>query len=135
MLGRRFVCPIGPATQCEFILDWRISYFSPAIKNSYFLKIILTLYPFKHFAHKQTKKNKQIDKLFYYLVYNNCRTLYSHVIGLLCKATMHCNVVNLFMKEHSHFYDSINKSPSWFEKGFFAMSVHKNQFRFECGPL
>ena len=20
----RFVCPIGPATQCEFILDWRI---------------------------------------------------------------------------------------------------------------
>ena len=24
-LGRRFVCPIGPATQREFILDWRIS--------------------------------------------------------------------------------------------------------------
>ena len=23
-LGRRFVCPIGPATQREFILDWRI---------------------------------------------------------------------------------------------------------------
>ena len=25
-LGRRFVCPIGPATQREFILDWRIFY-------------------------------------------------------------------------------------------------------------
>ena len=24
-LGRQFVCPIGPATQREFILDWRIS--------------------------------------------------------------------------------------------------------------
>ena len=24
MLGRRFICPIGPATQREFILDWRI---------------------------------------------------------------------------------------------------------------
>ena len=24
-LGRRFVCPNGPATQREFILDWRIS--------------------------------------------------------------------------------------------------------------
>ena len=24
MLGWRFVCPIGPATQREFILDWRI---------------------------------------------------------------------------------------------------------------
>ena len=24
-LGRRFVCPIGPATKREFILDWRIS--------------------------------------------------------------------------------------------------------------
>ena len=23
-LGRRFVCPIGPATKREFILDWRI---------------------------------------------------------------------------------------------------------------
>ena len=23
-LGRRFICPIGPATECEFILDWRI---------------------------------------------------------------------------------------------------------------
>ena len=25
-LGRRFVCPIGPVTQREFILDWRISW-------------------------------------------------------------------------------------------------------------
>ena len=25
MLGRRFICPIGPATEREFILDWRIS--------------------------------------------------------------------------------------------------------------
>ena len=24
MLGRRFICPIGPATEREFILDWRI---------------------------------------------------------------------------------------------------------------
>ena len=24
-LGRRFICPIGPATEREFILDWRIS--------------------------------------------------------------------------------------------------------------
>ena len=23
-LGRRFICPIGPATEREFILDWRI---------------------------------------------------------------------------------------------------------------
>ena len=24
-LGRRFICPIGPATEREFILEWRIS--------------------------------------------------------------------------------------------------------------
>ena len=24
-LGWRFICPIGPATEREFILDWRIS--------------------------------------------------------------------------------------------------------------
>ena len=24
MLGQRFICPIGPATEREFILDWRI---------------------------------------------------------------------------------------------------------------
>ena len=24
-LGRRFICPIGPAIECKFILDWRIS--------------------------------------------------------------------------------------------------------------
>ena len=108
------------------VIQSRLPYFAPAIKNSYFLKIILTLYPFKHFAHKQTKKNKQIDKLFYYLVYKNCRTLYSHVIGLLCKATMHCNVVNLFIQEHFYviFLQCVDemlmqfrltKSPSCFE--------------------
>ena len=30
-LGRRFICPVGPATEREFILDWWISRFMPSL--------------------------------------------------------------------------------------------------------
>ena len=36
MLGRRFICPIGPATEREFILDWRI-YKATSILYTYIL--------------------------------------------------------------------------------------------------
>ena len=58
-LGRRFICPIGPATEHEFILDWRISSHNKELLNrwmnftkktlytltlGYFLKLKRTLY-------------------------------------------------------------------------------------------
>ena len=59
MLGRRFVCPIGPATQREFILDWRIFRynsqhalsFGSAVQTCKFKKKNIYIYKIKQYIY------------------------------------------------------------------------------------
>ena len=63
-LSRRFVCPIGPATQREFMLDWRIfncysdlktfANFQPRISNILITRTIFSLQRSEQFWKQNT---------------------------------------------------------------------------------